>query len=83
MKNWSYDEELAQRESLLKQRTRRRVKEIFGACLLVAVGGAAGLHPRTVLNIADDTDAEKKVTRNPREEMTVSSAVAILDDLLG
>ena len=58
MSHWSWNEEEAKRVNSAKARARGRVKEIFGACLAASV---IGIGPRSVLEIADSGENDKRV----------------------
>lgn len=58
MPHWSYNEAEAKRVSRHQANAQRRVKEIFGACLASV---ALGIGPRSVLEIADTGENDKRV----------------------
>jgi hypothetical protein len=76
MPHWSYNEAEAKRVSRHQANAQRRVKEIFGACLASV---ALGIGPRSVLEIADTGENDKRVG----SVSAASREAAKVADLLG
>jgi hypothetical protein len=74
-KHWNWNEEEAAKVSRQQANARRRVKEIFGAVLASTV---LGIGPRSVLEIADTGENDKRVGVRASEREAAKVA-----DLLG
>jgi hypothetical protein len=74
MSHWSWNEEEAKKCSAARKRAQGRVKEIFGAVLASA---AIGIGPRSVLEIADSGENDKRVP-NSRAALEAQKVADIL-----